>query len=77
MNNKKIYKIDEKLYRHAKDHNCEVRYISEVKRCIDLGMDYKTANESAYQEVEYIISGQEEMDEMAKDMWDEILIQRY
>tara|TARA_R100001440_G_scaffold36955_2_gene56158 strand:- start:20689 stop:20970 length:282 start_codon:yes stop_codon:yes gene_type:complete len=77
MKNNKVYKINERSYRHAKDHNCEVRYISEVKRCIDLGMDYKTANKSAYQKVQYIISGRKKRDEMALDMWEEILIQRY
>ena len=66
------YQINANLYKHAVEHGCEDRYKKEVKRCIDLGMDYKTANESAYQEVEYIISGQEDMDKMANDMWSEI-----
>lgn len=66
------YQIDADLYQHAIDFGCEDRYKEEVKRCIDNGDDWKSANESAYQEVEYIISGQEDMDKMADDMWSEI-----
>ena len=51
------YQIDSDLYQHAIDHGCRDLFSREVKRCIDNGDDWKTANESAHQEVELLFSG--------------------